>query len=91
MAGEYTARLLWDLAIFIGWVSTVPIIISWHSIRKLKALLRAPLTSGTDAKVRFWRQDFRYWDAVGLAAIGLSFVCLFSSLLARISQFEVGP
>jgi hypothetical protein len=91
MAGEYTARLLWDLAVFLGWVSTVPIFISRHSIRKLKALRQALLTSGTDAKVRFWQRDFRYWHAVGLAAIGLSFVCLFSSLLARIPQSEVGP
>jgi hypothetical protein len=78
MAGEYTARLLWDLAIFMGWVSTVTIFISWHSIRKLKALLQAPLTSGTAAKVCFWQQDFRYCDAIELAPMGLSFVYLFS-------------
>jgi hypothetical protein len=59
MAGEYTARLLWDFAVFLGWVFTVPIFISWHSIRKLKALQQALLTSCTDAKVCFWQQDFR--------------------------------
>lgn len=74
MAGEYTARVLWDFAAFMGWISTVPIFISWHSIRMLKALPRVPRTPDIDARARFWQQDFRYRVAVGLTVIGLSVV-----------------